>query len=201
MYSLKRAWGDLSVGSGPLSVYVKSFQGHWLPTPLLCFFAASRVFSVLSWELVTLWRPGRSSVIWEQGHMKEESVLQGSGPWFLFREAFRTLMFVCKWEPLNGLSGGAWGRLGSWSVMVEGSSVEPSFAKAVHASLGTGEGSGRTSWQYTAVWLPPISSQVGNKIHEGKSWASIAQLGECSPSVTVTCVDMHATLELRKWKS
>lgn len=44
----------------------------------------------------------------------------------------------------------------------------------------------------------PISSQVGNKIHEGKNWASIAQLGECSPSVTVTCVDMQATLELRR---
>lgn len=26
---------------------------------------------------------------------------------------------------------------------------------------------------------PPVSSQVGNEIHEGKSWTSIAQLGEC----------------------
>lgn len=35
---------------------------------------------------------------------------------------------------------------------------------------------------------------------EGKSWTSIVQLVERSPSLTITCVDMHATLELRRWR-
>lgn len=35
---------------------------------------------------------------------------------------------------------------------------------------------------------------------KGKSWASIAQLVKCLSSMTVTCVDVHATPELRRWR-
>lgn len=200
MYSLNLAWGDLSVVLSPLSVYIKSFQGHWLPTShpnssarQRFFSVTPRVFSVLHWKMVT-----REELCYLRTRASEGGEC-ATRIWTLIslQRGLPNLdvclqVWATEWAQMAG------GHLGSWSVMVGGSSAEPSFAKAVHVSLGIGGGSGCTSWQYAAAWLPPSPLRWEIKSTEGKSWASIAQLVECSPSMT--CVDVYATLELRRWR-